>query len=174
MLKAQEIINTAITPTLKGMGSNYNTGPARFLLICTAAIESDLGRFKRQIGGGPAVGLMQMEPETCVDIWLNCDALGSCENLIGFEASFSCKIDSNGPYDKACSLLLDDSYSVLMARLKYAMDPKPLPKLTGDFYVDSKSFYDYYKRVYNTELGASTFEKWTDKLEYHKIREVEL
>ena len=40
------------------------------LLLGTAAIESDMGQFLRQING-PALGIYQMEPSTHLDIWQN-------------------------------------------------------------------------------------------------------
>ena len=46
-------------------------------------------------------------------------------------------------------------YACAMARLKYSMDTAPLP-----FYADMYGIYAYYKRIYNTPLGASTFEKF--------------
>ena len=70
--------------------------------------------------------------------------------------------------------IISPTYACAMARLKYSMDPNPLPKLTGDNNADSRAFFSYYKRVYNTELGASTFDKWAVALKKHRIFEVEL
>ena len=56
-----------------------------------------------------------------------------------------------------------------MARLKYSMDPKPLPD-----HNDIKAVYDYYKRIYNTTLGASTYEKFLSALANNHIMDVEL
>ena len=45
-------------------------------------------------------------------------------------------------------------YACAMARLKYAMDEEPLPD-----WRDAAAIYAYYKRIYNTEGGASNFYK---------------
>jgi len=41
------------------------------LLMLTAAAESNLGEYLRQVGRGPALGIFQMEPSTETDIWYN-------------------------------------------------------------------------------------------------------
>ncbi len=73
-MEAQQLHDYIIKPTLEYMGGNYNSDKARFLLLCTAAIESNCGYYIKQVDG-PALGIWQMEPATHDDIWENCDAL---------------------------------------------------------------------------------------------------
>lgn len=163
-MNPQQLHDLIIKPALEYMGGNYYSKESAFLLLCTAAIESDCGYYIKQING-PALGIWQMEPETHDDIWQNCDALiGKFEQKI-YDICGRCTDNS---------LIQSPMYACAMARLKYSMDPNPLPKLTGDNNVDSRAFFSYYKRVYNTDLGASTFDKWAVALKKHRIFEVEL
>ncbi len=163
-MNPQQLLDYIIKPTLKYMGGNYYSKESAFLLLCTAAIESNCGEYIKQING-PALGVWQMEPDTHNDIWDNCDALiGPFEQKI-YDICGRCTDNT---------LIDSPKYACAMARLKYSMDPHPLPKYTGDSNVDLKSFYDYYKRVYNTGLGASTFDKWCTAIAANHILKVKL
>lgn len=170
-MNAQQLHDYIIKPTLEYMGGSYNSEEARFLLLCTAAIESDCGHFIKQVNG-PALGIWQMEPETNDDIWENCDAcyddLG--QSIIKLALSRHCSHNFRGVKD----LINSPMYACAMARLKYSMDPQALPKYNGGTALDLDMFYRYYKRVYNTHLGASTFQKWLAKIEEHQILKVNL
>ena len=163
-MDAQQLHDHIIKPTLQYMGGNYDSKDARFLLLCTAAIESKCGYYIKQIGG-PALGIWQMEPATHDDIWVNCDAL--------HDSDFSVEVSCLGLHmnnELADSDLIDSpKYACAMARLKYSMDKEPLPDRH-----DIKAVYDYYKRIYNTPAGASTYEKFCSALASCKIEQVKL
>jgi len=173
-MNAQQLHDYIIKPTLEYMGESYNTEEARFLLLCTAAIESDCGHFVKQVNG-PALGIWQMEPDTENDIWKNCDALiyedfsKLIERLVIDHKSVHGTKDIHNK-----DLVTSPVYACAMARLKYSMDPHALPKYNGGTALDLDMFYRYYKRVYNTHLGASTFQKWLAKIKEHKILKVQL
>jgi hypothetical protein len=169
-MDAQQLHDYIIKPTLQYMGGNYYSKESAFLLLCTASIESNCGKYIKQING-PALGIFQMEPDTYGDIIDNCDAIN--ENNIKFYNKINSLWNYNG-YGIVHGLVTHPMYACAMARLKYSMDPNPLPKLTGVVKTDLKSFYDYYKRVYNTELGASTYDKWCIALDSNGIMEVKL
>lgn len=149
-----------IVPTLKKMGSRYDSANARMLLLATAAIESRCGYYIKQVKG-PAEGIWQMEPATTADIFKECDALRDREflNLIR-----SLKVRSATKYPMVDSPM----YACAMARLKYAMDPQPLPDHRYRHEV-----WEYYKRIYNTIHGASTISKffsaWDDSCTHIKL-----
>ena len=168
-MNAQQLHDHIIKPTLEYMGGNYNTPEARLLLLATAAIESDCGYYIMQING-PALGIWQMEPVTHDDIWVNCDAL--CGNNSRFEIRID-RLVGHFAYDDE-TLIQQPMYACAMARLKYSMDSDPLPKITGVRVDDEISFYEYYKRIYNTKHGKSTFAKWQIACEKHNIFEVKL
>lgn len=175
-MQAQQLHDYIIKPTLEYMSGNYNTPEARLLLLATAAIESDCGYYIKQVNG-PALGVWQMEPETHCDIFENCDVIND-DSEYGFKYSTLLLAPAYNA-DEMCEAVHSDlvdsaKYACAMARLKYSMDSEPLPKVTGNRKLDEISFFDYYKRVYNTNLGASTFEKWQVKCEKHNIFEVKL
>jgi len=150
-MNSQQLLDYIIKPTLEYMGGNYNSKNAQMLLLSTAAIESKCGYYIKQIKG-PALGIWQMEPATYHDIYDNCDALKQQD----FEDSISkLSIDYDFVFDECNSLVINPMYACAMARLKYSMDTEQLP-----FYADIYGIYAYYKRIYNTPLGASTFEKF--------------
>lgn len=171
-MDAQQLHDYIIKPTLQYMGGNYYSKESAFLLLCTAAIESNCGQYIKQING-PALGIFQMEPATHDDIWNNCDAFNL--NLLFIEVIESLvppSVDNDsGDFQ---DLVVSPMYACAMARLKYSMDPNPLPRLTGVVKTDLNSFYNYYKRVYNTELGASTYDKWCTAIAANHVMKVEL
>ena len=169
-MQAQQLHDHIIKPTLEYMSGNYNTPEARLLLLATAAIESDCGYYIKQVNG-PALGIWQMEPDTYNDIIDNCDAIN--ESNIKFYNKINSLWNYNN-YGLVHALISHPMYACAMARLKYSMDSNPLPEVTGKRIVDERSFYDYYKRVFNTHLGASTFLKWQIACEKHNIFEVKL
>ena len=163
-MNAQQLYDHIIKPTHLYMGSNYESKNANFLSLCTAAIESNCGYYIKQVGG-PALGIWQMEPETFHDIFNNCDALR--DNNFGYEIS-ALRTDYELE-DSPLSLITSPMYACATARLKYSMDPMPLPD-----HNDIGAVYNYYKRIYNTPLGASTFEKFKSALASNHIMDVEL
>lgn len=105
------------------------------LLLGTAAVESAFGTYLRQLKG-PALGVFQMEPATFN--WLQ----GVFEDHYVY---ISTKFPSDMEYDL--------KLAILMARLRYRVDRQAIPKtLMGQA--------EYWKRVYNTPLGAGTPEKY--------------
>jgi len=165
-MNAQQLLDCIIKPTLEYMGGNYASKNASMLLLSTAAIESKCGYYIKQIGG-PALGIWQMEPNTCQDIWRNCDFIKTDmgHSIITELLASDGVVDD----DLNTSLVVAPIYACAMARLKYSMDSAPLPP-----YDNIRAVYDYYKRIYNTPLGASTYEKFKQAWLYHKLHEVKL
>ena len=166
-MNAQQLHDLIIKPTLKYMGGNYDSKDARFLLLCTAAIESKCGYYIKQIKG-PALGIWQMEPDTHDDIWKNCDA--AFEDV----GQRLCRMALHGSAERfvftgETDLIDSPKYACAMARLKYSMDSAPLPK-----HDNFRAVYDYYKRIYNTPAGASTYEKFKQACIECNIFEVDL
>ena len=173
-MNPQQLHDYIIKPTLEYMGGNHNSIEARFLLLCTSAIESDCGYYIKQVNG-PALGIWQMEPATHDDIWNNCDWLKSEVGI----TTMTCLglLTSDTPYNY---LVDSPKYACAMARLKYSMTAKPLPEYTGDANIDLRAFYDYYAKFYHgvdkdgKELGKSTYTKWATAIARLDILNVDL
>lgn len=177
-MNPQQLHDFIIKPALQYMGGSYYSKESAFLLLTTSAIESNCGEYIKQING-PALGPWQMEPSTHDDIFSNCDAMQDVNSDISKVKysilSLSPTYNADEDFEAVHSNLIDSpKYACAMARLKYSMDPNPLPKLTGDNDVDSRAFFCYYKRVYNTELGASTYDKWCTAIAANHILKVKL
>jgi len=143
---SKEQLRQLITETLNEIGLLSNG--AIDLLMGTAAQESRLGYYIKQVGKGPALGIMQMEPGTFRHHvkWLKSRGddlqykiLGAC-NMVAFEED---------------SLRFNIKFSIAMARVHYYRRPESLPS-------NLKGMAEYWKKYYNTYLGAGTVEEFID------------
>lgn len=137
-----------IETTLNIMGTKYSTKEAIDLLMLTAAQESHCGEYLFQIGGGPARGIFQMEPDTVQDLYEN--YFPRKPALYKTIIDFSC-----GRFldlDMICNI----AYQIAMARANYWRVSEPLPK--KDAYGDKLEYVlklaTYWKKHWNTELGS--------------------
>lgn len=117
------------------------------LLMLTAAVESNLGQYIKQKGGGPALGIFQMEPTTYLDIWNNYFKYGKCKNIRDMYYEHG-----------SANIEWDLRHAILMARVHYLRVKEPLPE-----YTDEVALAGYWKKYYNTRLGKGTVEKAIDK-----------
>jgi hypothetical protein len=109
------------------------------LLAMLAAHESLGGKHRRQIGGGPALGIFQIEPVTHNSVWDNSDTIKSRAARFGIKEDVS-------------RLETDDRYSIFVARHYLAMDVNPLPKTP-------EAMAQYCKSYWN-RTGKATPEKY--------------
>lgn len=120
-LNAKHLRDYVVRPALQHVG--LWSEPAERLVMGTAAQESGLEAL-HQIGGGPALGLWQMESETHDDIW---------ENYLAFRAALARRVLTLAPFcgqqirPNADTLIGNLYYAAVMCRLKYLRDPAPLP-----------------------------------------------
>lgn len=140
--------NTIIQPALISIG--LWSEAAGELLLGTALKESGLVH-RAQIGGGPALGLFQMEPATHDDIWDN--YLKYHQNLGNLITSLKTTPSSNS----LSELKLNDRYAAGMARIHYRRSPTALPA-SGNL----QSMAGYWKRYYNTPLGLGTVQQYVN------------
>jgi len=104
-----------------------------------------MGTFLVQLGGGPALGIFQMEPNTHDDIWLN--FLQYREALAG---------EIRGQYmvnGGASELVWNLAYATAMCRMHYLRKPGAIP-------TSVEGMAAYWKKHYNTELGKGTEEEF--------------
>lgn len=117
------------------------------LLLGTCAQESAMGRYRRQLGGGPARGIFQMEPATQRDIY---------ENYLRYHPALKAKIkwvcvakDLTDPKE----LERNDRLAICLARVHYLRVPEPIPS-------DLRGWARYWKQYYNTPRGKGTEEEF--------------
>lgn len=143
-LDVRQVRNEIIVPTLMYMAAETDLRgridhPAAVeLLLGTAACESRF-RYVRQVGGGPALGIYQMEPATHRDILTR--VRGPCRQFLVDERLLGC-----------AEQMVGDLYAAtVFARLLYWLRPEPLPAV-GDRDAQGR----YYKQWYNSSLGKGS------------------
>jgi len=137
----RDLTNETLSIILPDMASEDATE----LLMLTAAQESHCGRYLKQEGGGPALGLYQIEPATYRDLFdnylrYNQALLYKLEEYFNVNArNFRINLQGNLPYQ------------IVIARLQYRRFPEALPSCSC-----SASIAQYYKKYWNTTKGKAT------------------
>lgn len=161
-INKEQLRELIIRPTLKHL--NLWSVEAEDLLMGTAAQESHLGTYVKQVGGGPALGIFQMEPNTHDDIWGSyLKYKRSIANLVEDESSSINHQYNESDGDSVASneLIGNLRYAAAMARVHYLRVPESLPsksELPAHNYVHELA--SYWKAYYNTPRGAGTIEEF--------------
>jgi len=118
---------------------------AEELLLMTAAHESHMGKYTRQIKG-PALGIYQMEPGTLNDNY---------KNYLNYPAQKKIRdkilnVSGVNGADRG-HLQFNPIYSTIHARIKYRRSPAPLPNAS-----DPWALAEYAKDIFNTRRGKAT------------------
>lgn len=124
-----------------------NTPQAIELLMGVWAQESQGGKYVTQLGGGPARGMWQIEKPTFLDILNRCDGDSYRELLVTVGDPHALLQDH---FD---FLVTNHTLSAQIARLKFYMSPGSIPE-------DLEGQAEYWKKYYNTPLGAGTVEEY--------------
>lgn len=126
-------------------------GPrAELAILMIIAHESGGGRARKQIGGGPARGIIQMEPPTFDSTIKFGEKCASYLRRAGFDPAVV----------RCADLEFDDRLSVVMARARLAMDPGALPD-------SPPAMAAYLKKIWNGP-GKATPEKYLNDWEEWK------
>lgn len=148
MINPKQLRDLVIVPTLVELGLMSDS--AVELLLGTAAQESHLGSYIKQVGAGPALGIYQMEPGTHDDIW---------KNFLKYKPELRQKVlnllpawlQDKDPSEFSGQLVGNLYYATAMTRVFYYRKIEPLPPV-GDTYKQAQ----YWKLHYNTYLGKGT------------------
>lgn len=148
-MDAKQLREYIVRPALQLI--ELHSDDAENLVMGTAAQESRL-MYIHQLGKGPALSLFQMEPATHDDIWEHYLAYQPALTERVFAATYvKSKPDSS-------RLLWDLRYSAIMCRIHYRRKPGAIPdNLNG--------WAAYWKKHYNTPLGAGTVEEFVHNYE---------
>jgi hypothetical protein len=141
MISQNQLREYIIKPALS-LVNLYSTD-AEELLVFTCATESIGGFYLHQVKG-PALGIYQMEPNTYTDIWQN--YIVNNPKLLQMIA-----LNFDAPkIPMPDRMIYDLRFATLMSRLHYRRVKEPLPSAE-----DVDAMWAYYKKYYNTELGAA-------------------
>jgi hypothetical protein len=146
---ARKVLVEAIRPALVSLMAG---GPASEKLLLGTAIQESLLIHRQQLGGGPALGLFQMETATHDDCW---------NNYLNFRTRLSDRVKQTldpGQEARATTMKVNDRYAAAMCRVRYMRVAAALP--AGN---DIEAMANYWKEHYNTPLGAGTPEEFLSK-----------
>ena len=150
-MRAEQLRDLVIKPVLKYL--NMWSLEAEELILGTACAESLCGEYIRQEtnkGYGPAMGIYQMEMNTCKDIYVN---------YLAYKKDLLEKVNKllipNLSYEQ--NLISNLMFATAMCRIHYYRVKEASPKtLTRQA--------EYWKKYYNTEKGAGTVAGYIDKV----------
>jgi len=142
----KDLREAIVRPTLKKIG--LWSEAAENLLLGTAAQESQMGRYLRQIGGGPGLGIFQVESSTHDDIW---------DNYLIYRGPLLSAVTKLTVLQmpRTQQLVWNLYYATAIARIHYLRVPEPLPAPD-----DVSELGCYWKNHYNTKLGKGTVEEF--------------
>lgn len=147
MLIVNDFKKLVIEPTLNYL--EMSSPAAINLLLGTALMESRL-KHLIQKPNGPALGLYQMEPATHKDIW---------DNFLKYKQALAERVGgliAPSP-ESETQLKTNLSYATAMCRIHYYRAPTKLPDAE-----DLEGLSNYWKKYYNTELGAGKPEEFRE------------
>lgn len=156
MIKPDQLTKYVIKPALEAV-KLYSLSAGEQILG-TACAESRLGTYLHQVGG-PALGILQMEPATHADIWSNYLVYRPelMDTVYKMVPSDMWDTTQKRPHHEI--LITDLRYAVVMARLKYRRSKTPLAQ-PGDWCGHAR----VWKEVYNSVRGAGTEQHFMDSL----------
>ncbi|WP_425404641.1 hypothetical protein [Hwanghaeella sp.] len=148
--RAEQFARLVVRPALKTL--DLWSPAAERLVLGTALVESNLD-YIEQIGGGPALGFFQMEPDTANDIW---------RNYLAYRPDLLAKVMvlSVSDIDRTAQLAGNAYFGAALCRVHYFRVPAALPAVN-----DSAGLAAYWKQHYNTAKGAGTPAKFLQALE---------
>lgn len=133
----REITRNTLSKLKGDTGVGYSGANAEELLGMTAAHETNMGRYMKEPGKSSQRGVMQITDETANDIMRyagrNPKLLASLNSFRRPGVPLERDLEDNLPL------------SIAMARIKYAMHPKPIPGAR-----DAQALANYYKLIYNS------------------------
>jgi len=155
MIDLDDLRRRVIVPTLDYLATvdpGVNHSDAVTLLVRTAVVESVIGQtqYLAQRGGGPALGIYQMEPETYDDIWRTW--LAYRPELARVTRELAGRVAGSPP---AAKHVCGNWYlATAMTRWRYRRAPGAIPPASD---IDAQG--SYWLRHYNAG-GAGTAAKW--------------
>jgi len=155
-MKKSQLENMIVKPTLNEIPKGF-AEPAGLAVMMIIAHESKRGEYIHQLGNGPALGMIQMEPNTHDSVWTYGASVWDNALKLGIITKEQMRHSEHPPAER---LLYDLRYNVFMARQRLFMKIPPLPDLEGLPQLNAMS--DYLKQHWNSVLGAATDHSYSD------------
>ena len=135
---------------------DMNSVDALELIMRTGKAETGYRALMGYGKGNPALGFWQVEPATMFDTW---------ENYVMYRPKIRDVLWQLGlnDGDMKFSLLTNIALQAAFCRLKYRRDSNPIPPASN-----MVAQAEYWKRVYNSELGRGTIEHFLKANDYEQ------
>lgn len=145
-----QLVSRVIRPTLKEIPQGFTEASERAITMIWAH-ESRRGEFIHQVGGGPALGPIQMEPTTHDSTWKYGDSIWDNAFKLGIITAYQYAGDKHPPAER---LLYDLRYNVFMVRQRLFMKREALPNIEDE--IDQvAALSKYLKKHWNSVGGAA-------------------
>lgn len=150
-MNKEQLVNLIVIPTLKEIPSGLSKQSVRAVSMIIAH-ESAGGKYIRQVGGGPALGITQIEPATHDDTWKHGDSIWDNALHMGI---IDISEYRQKRHPKAERLLYDLRYAVFMTRQRLFMKIGALPSNIDELSI-------YLKKHWNSSGGAASNMSYRD------------
>lgn len=155
-MNKEQLVNLVIIPTLKEIPKGIGAKAVQAITMIIAH-ESKGGNYLKQIGGGPALGIIQMEPTTHNSIWDNGDSIWDNALLLGIVSAEDHDQFLMPPAER---LIYDLRYNVFMARQYLFMDENPLPSTPYQMSAYLKDYWNSAGGAADSNSYLRDYELW--------------
>lgn len=137
----------------------YYSPDSANLVLGTIAQESAYGKYRKQLGNGPALGIAQMEPATFNDI---------VSNYLKYKPDIAAKIKrvANVSEFNSNDLYLNDRLSICMCRAHYLRCKEAIPN-------SIEGYAKLWKLRYNTLKGKGTETEFIRNYHLHVMNDID-
>ena len=152
-----QLENMVVIPALNEIPRGYSEASVLAVMMIIAH-ESKRGEYIHQLGNGPALGPIQMEPRTHESTWKYGDSIWYNAVKIGIITRSQFQANEHPPAER---LLYDLRYNVFMARQRLFMKTEALPNYSDQFkQIDAMS--KYLKKHWNSVVGEADDTSYAD------------
>lgn len=153
-INCKDLNQYVIIPTLSYLGLYADNN--RNLLLGTAAKESDMGTYLKQLKNGPAFGIFQEQDSDHTDIY---------NNFLFYRPELKARVDSLASpvsvyTNRNQELIVNLAYATAIAMIHYLRISEKREKVPDANNIPALA--SYWKRYYNTSHGKGTEEEFIE------------
>jgi hypothetical protein len=155
-MNKEQLVNLVIIPTLKEIPKGL-TDEAVMAITMIIAHESRRGNFLKQMGNGPALGLINMEPPTYKSTWKFGDSIWDNAFMMGIVTEKDFKKKRPPLVGR---LIYDLRFNVFMCRQRLFMKPEKFPKTPYQMSAYLKKFWNSVHGAADSNSYLNDFNMW--------------
>lgn len=165
-LEAERVRIEIVRPALKALEPIIPWSQvAENIVLGTGAHESGDFKSRRQIGGGPALGLFEIEPNTLTDIEIN-----YLKYRVALADKVEALFDGTDPLGKPHQLETNDQWGAALCRIKYFRAPAKLPADPDDVFDAGRLWAQFYNGRQSAQLYIDDYRRWVEDMPEAQIK----